>query len=132
MQALETRIQAASSEYQKLQDELTHIVGVRQNLDAQLTETTEVKKEFEKLKPENTVYKLIGPGLMPQDQDEAKQNVAKRLEFINSEIGRNERKIKELQDKAEAKKNEIVEIQNAAAALQQQGGEGAAPPKIAA
>lgn len=120
MQALEARLQSASREYQTLQDDLSNIVAIRQNLDAQLTETTAVKKEFEKLKPENTVYKLIGPGLMPQEQDDAKMNVEKRLEFINTEITRNEKKITELQAKADAKKNEIVEIQNAGRALQQQ------------
>lgn len=46
----------------------------------------ELHQEFEKLKPENTVYKLIGPGLMPQEQDDAKLNVSKRLEFINAEM----------------------------------------------
>ena len=34
----------------------------------------------------NTVYKLIGPVLVKQDQAEAKANVAKRLEFITSEM----------------------------------------------
>lgn len=45
-----------------------------------------ITKEFEKLKPENTVYKLVGPGLVQQDQEEAKANVSKRLEFINAEM----------------------------------------------
>ena len=34
----------------------------------------------------NTVYKLIGPVLVKQDQAEAKANVEKRLEFITSEM----------------------------------------------
>ena len=38
------------------------------------------------LKPHNTVYKLIGPGLMPQDPEEAKSTVEKRLEFIKKEM----------------------------------------------
>ena len=85
----------------------------------------ESHQEFEKLKPENTVYKLIGPGLIPQEQDDAKLNVSKRLEFINAEMyvqfyhwdwtslmrpglrTRNEKKIKDLQEKSEAKKSEV-------------------------
>ena len=45
-----------------------------------------MSQEFETLKPENTVYKLIGPVLVQQDQGEAKANVDKRLEFIRSEL----------------------------------------------
>jgi hypothetical protein len=43
-------------------------------------------QEFTLLKPHNTVYKLVGPSLVPQDQAEAKVNVEKRLEFIRSEM----------------------------------------------
>lgn len=43
-------------------------------------------QEFANLKPENTIYKLIGPALVVQDQDEAKTNVNTRLEFIRGEM----------------------------------------------
>lgn len=43
-------------------------------------------QEFSLLKDHNTVYKLIGPALVPQDQAEAKSNVEKRLEFIRGEM----------------------------------------------
>ena len=43
-------------------------------------------KEFQTLTSANTVYKLIGPVLVEQDQGEAKANVDKRLEFIRSEL----------------------------------------------
>lgn len=43
-------------------------------------------QEFASLAPENQVYKLIGPILMKQDQDEAKHNVEKRLEWIEGEM----------------------------------------------
>ena len=43
-------------------------------------------QEFDLLQPHNTVYKLIGPGLVKQEQAEAKSNVNKRLEFINKEM----------------------------------------------
>lgn len=45
-----------------------------------------MKQEFTLLKDHNTVYKLIGPALVPQDATEAKSNVEKRLEFIRSEM----------------------------------------------
>jgi prefoldin beta subunit len=43
-------------------------------------------QEFSQLSPQNTVYKLIGPALIKQDQAEAKDNVRKRLDFIAAEM----------------------------------------------
>lgn len=66
-------------EYQKA-------VTKRQQLDAQLNENTSVKNELDLLKDDGEVFKLIGPVLIKQDLDEAKQNVAKRMEYIVSEL----------------------------------------------
>ena len=41
---------------------------------------------FERLTPENVVYKLIGPVLVMQDQVEAKSDVETRLGFICNEM----------------------------------------------
>ena len=43
-------------------------------------------QELGELSPNNEVFKLIGPVLVKQDQDEARANVDKRLEFIRSEL----------------------------------------------
>ena len=43
-------------------------------------------QEFASLTPNNTVYKMIGPVLVPQEQAEAKGNVDKRLDFIKSDM----------------------------------------------
>ncbi|KAF9474099.1 Prefoldin beta-like protein [Pholiota conissans] len=110
---LQDRLQEASIEFQKLQAELSKVVDARQRLDAQFSENELVKKEFEQLTPENNVYKLIGPVLVKQDQAEAKSNVKTRLDFIRSEIRRVEGQIKEIQDKQEKKKTELVQIQSA-------------------
>ncbi|TFK80796.1 Prefoldin beta-like protein [Polyporus arcularius HHB13444] len=115
--ALQERLQTASAEFQKIQTDLSLAVDARQKLDAQLSENELVKKEFASLTDVNTVYKLVGPVLVKQDQAEAKQNVNTRLDFIRSEIKRVENQLKELGEKAEKKKLELVEIQ---AALQQQ------------
>lgn len=48
--------------------------------------TRDSLQEFASLSPENTIYKQVGPVLLKQDQDEAKANVDKRLEFISSEM----------------------------------------------
>ncbi|KAH9851164.1 prefoldin subunit 6 [Lenzites betulinus] len=120
MAALQARLQAASTEYQSIQAELSAVVDARQKLDAQLSENELVQKEFASLSADNTVYKLLGPVLVQQDQAEAKQNVDTRLAFIRSEINRVEGQLKDLGDKSDKKKHELVEIQ---AAIQQ----GAAP-----
>ncbi|KAG9044260.1 hypothetical protein FS837_008556 [Tulasnella sp. UAMH 9824] len=120
MASLEERLEKATEEYQKLQKDLTAAVENRQRLDAQLTENEQVQKEFSQLKPANTVYKLIGPVLIKQEQSEAKQNVEKRLEFIKGEIKRTETRLKDLGEKAEKAKNEIVQLQTVRQAQQQQ------------
>ncbi|KAG2044971.1 Prefoldin [Suillus americanus] len=109
--SLEIRFQSASTEYQKIQTELASLVENRTRLDAQLSENEMVKKEFAQLTPSNTVYKLVGPVLVPQDQNEAKTNVETRLEFIKSEIKRVDAQINEGEDRSEKKKTELVEIQ---------------------
>jgi prefoldin beta subunit len=66
--------------------DLAEVIEARQRLDSQLSENELVIKEFALLKSHNTVYKLVGPSLVPQDQAEAKGNVEKRLEFIRAEM----------------------------------------------
>ncbi|KAG2159732.1 prefoldin subunit 6 [Suillus bovinus] len=109
--SLEFRFQSASTEYQKIQTELASLVESRTRLDAQLSENEMVKKEFLQLTPSNVVYKLVGPVLVPQDQNEAKTNVETRLEFIKSEIKRVDAQINDGEERSEKKKNELVDIQ---------------------
>jgi len=123
--SLQVRAQAATTEYQKLQTDLQNAVEARQRLDSQLQENEMVKKEFTQLTPNNTVYKLIGPVLVQQDQAEAKSNVDTRLDFIRGEIKRLESQLQDIGARSEKKKNELVEIQ---AELQQQSQpQGSAP-----
>ncbi|KZS91762.1 Prefoldin [Sistotremastrum niveocremeum HHB9708] len=105
------RLQGLSREYQKLQGDLETAVDARQRLDAQLTENEQVKKEFAQLKEHNTVYKLIGPVLVKQEQSSAKANVDNRLEFIRREMKRIEASIVDLEQKSDAKRTELVQLQ---------------------
>jgi len=43
-------------------------------------------QEMQRLDADSNVYKLIGPVLVKQDQEEAKQNVQKRIDYINTEL----------------------------------------------
>lgn len=51
-----------------------------------LSDAEDSAQEFTRLTPENTVYKLIGPVLIQQDQSEARSNVDKRLDFIRGDM----------------------------------------------
>ncbi|KAF8502601.1 prefoldin subunit 6 [Russula emetica] len=126
--SLPARLQAASSEYQKLQVDLSNAVEARQRLDAQLSENELVKKEFTTLTPNNLVFKLVGPVLVKQDQAEAKSNVDKRLEFIRGEIKRIEAQLQEIEEKSEKQKMELVELQAELQQHQKQDGSGGSVP----
>ncbi|RXK35689.1 prefoldin beta subunit [Tremella mesenterica] len=84
--AVQAKLQQSSLTFQKAEQELTEIIEARQRLDSQLSENELVLQEFKLLKPHNTVYKLVGPSLVPQDQEEARTNVEKRLEYIRNEM----------------------------------------------
>jgi len=98
-------------EYQDTQTDLQTAVDSRQTLDAQLTENEQVKKEFDSLKEHNTVFKLIGPVLIKQEQSEAKANVNTRIEFIKGELKRADARIKDLEAKAVKQRTELVQQQ---------------------
>ena len=66
--------------------DLQTIIEARQRLDSQLQENQAVQKEFASLEDDATIYKLIGPILVKQDNVEAKSNVDKRLEYIQNEM----------------------------------------------
>ncbi|KAJ3011344.1 hypothetical protein HKX48_006874 [Thoreauomyces humboldtii] len=99
--------------FQNLQKEFSKVIQSRAQLESQLKENEMVAKEFELLKPDATVYKLIGPALVKQDTSEATVNVKKRIEFISSEIKRLEGQIKDLDAKQDAKKEECMRLQQA-------------------
>ncbi|BEJ11213.1 hypothetical protein CspHIS471_0106350 [Cutaneotrichosporon sp. HIS471] len=118
MAAVQAKLQVTSRDFQKLEAEMTSVIEARQRLDAQQSENEQVLKELASLKAHNTVYKLIGPGLVQQDPIEAKANVEKRLEFIKNEIKRVEGQIKDQEAVAGKKKEEIMALQREFQALQ--------------
>ncbi|ORY06349.1 Prefoldin beta-like protein [Basidiobolus meristosporus CBS 931.73] len=109
--SVEARLEAESLAFQNLQKEFAKVVESRQRLDSQLQENEIVAKEFSVLKDDANIYKLIGPVLVKQEKVEANTNVQKRIEFIKAEIKRLEEQIKDLSEKQEKKKTEIVKLQ---------------------
>ncbi|ORY27669.1 Prefoldin [Naematelia encephala] len=116
--AVQAELQSSSVAFQQMESDMASIIEARQRLDSQLSENELVLKEFSQLKPHNTIFKLVGPSLVPQDQAEAQQNVEKRLDFIKSEIKRVESQLKDSEEKTMKKKNEIIQLQQEFQALQ--------------
>ncbi|KAG0223948.1 hypothetical protein BGW42_005437 [Actinomortierella wolfii] len=109
--ALQKKLETESIAYQNIQKEFAKAVESRQKLDSQLQENKLVQEEFAQLKDDANIYKLIGPVLVKQDKSEARTNVDKRIDFIQAEIQRVEKQIKELQEKSEKKKMDLVQTQ---------------------
>nr|OQO31960.1 hypothetical protein B0A51_00301 [Rachicladosporium sp. CCFEE 5018] len=116
--AQQKQLQALSDEYQGFQTEMSSLVTARQKLESQQQENKSVQKEFSTLADDANIYKLVGPVLLKQDTAEAKSTVDGRLEYIGGEIKRIEGSIKEIQEKSEGKRTEIMQIQGA---MQQSG-----------
>jgi len=90
---------------------LQKLVTGRQQLDAQYNENKVVKDELDVIESDANVYKLTGPILVKQDVSEAKLNVGKRLDYIQGELKRHEKSIKDLQTDQEKKKELLTKLQ---------------------
>lgn len=103
------------AKYQQLQNELEEFIVARQKLEAQLQENKIVNEEFDQLEEDTPVYKLTGNVLLPVEQSEARTNVDKRLEFIETEITRCEKNIRDKQEELEKMRSELIKLNNTAA-----------------
>ncbi|XP_041968009.1 prefoldin subunit 6 [Aricia agestis] len=99
---IQKKMQKELEAYNGIQKEYQKAVAQKQQLDSQLNENKAVKEELTLLKKDSEVFKLIGPVLVKQDLEEARQNVAKRMEYINKEIKRADGHISALENKQEA------------------------------
>mmetsp|Transcript_13581 Transcript_13581/g.27799 ORF Transcript_13581/g.27799 Transcript_13581/m.27799 type:complete len:131 (-) Transcript_13581:1785-2177(-) len=82
------RMEGLVQRVHEIQQELNRAVESRSNLGAQLTENEMVGKELKLLGDDARVFKLVGPVLIRQEVEEARGNVAKRVDFIKSELAR--------------------------------------------
>lgn len=122
MLKIQEQLQKEIEAFQKLQKDLQKLVQGRQQLEAQHTENKIVKDELDLVEEGGNVYKLTGPVLIKQDLSEARMNVQKRIDYIQGEVKRHEKSIKELQEKQEKKRETITELQQQyQTAIQKQG-----------
>ena len=112
-------VDAEIAKFRQLQADLQQLRQDLSTVMGQETENEMVHMELELLKNNDDstkVYKQLGPVLLRQDLDEAKQTVTKRLEFIRSEKTRLEKKVQDTEDKGNALAQKIQQMQ---AGLQQ-------------
>lgn len=112
-------LQALTEEYQKLEQELQQTIQSRQKLESQQQENKQVQKEFAGLGDDANIYKLVGPVLLKQDKTEAALAVDGRLEFIDKEIKRVEKQIKDTQEKSDKLRTEIIQAQGQQSQVEQ-------------
>jgi len=93
-----------------LQKDMKKLVESRQKLLEQQSESALVKKEADLLEKNAKVYKLIGPALIRQEVSEVKANVAKRLDFIDSEAKKVEYLLKDNEQKQIASRTKMNKI----------------------
>ncbi|TMW67744.1 hypothetical protein Poli38472_007416 [Pythium oligandrum] len=109
--SLKEQVDAEMARYRTLQEEVQVLATQRQQYAQQASENTMVQQELDLLGDDAKVFKLIGPVLLKQDASEAKTNVKKRLEFINNELEKANKKI-------EQKEKDAVEIRKNIAQMQ--------------
>ncbi|KOB73064.1 Prefoldin beta subunit [Operophtera brumata] len=109
---VQKKLQKELEIYSNMQKEYRKAVAQKQQLDGQLNENKAVKDELMLLKKDSEVYKLIGPVLVKQELEEAKQNVTKRMEYISKEVKRTDDHIYALENKQEAQQENLNKLKN--------------------
>lgn len=90
---LASAVDAEVAKFKALQQEVNKFRSDLQFVLGQRTENEMVQQELDLIGNEGVVYKRIGPVLLQQEPDDARQTVQKRLEFIQAEIDKIESKI---------------------------------------
>ncbi|XP_075229587.1 prefoldin 6 [Lycorma delicatula] len=108
---LQKKLQTELENFKSVQKEYHKAISQRQQLDGQLNENIAVKEELDLMKADAEVFKLIGPVLIKQELEEAKQNVAKRIDYINGELKRVEDLISSLDSKQDTHREKLAKLQ---------------------
>ncbi|EDS45727.1 prefoldin subunit 6 [Culex quinquefasciatus] len=108
---LQRRLESELKNYKDAQKEFNKLVQQQQLLDGQYNENKNVLEELQLLKPTNTVYKLYGPVLVKQELEESKQNVTKRIEYINKELKKCTDNIQQLEQKQDKYRANLQKLQ---------------------
>ncbi|XP_059607560.1 probable prefoldin subunit 6 [Phlebotomus argentipes] len=108
---IQKKLQTELEHFKAAQKDFNKLVQQRQLLDGQLNENKNVMEELNLLKPENKVYKLYGPVLVRQELEECRQNVGKRIEYINKELKRCQDSLTTLEKKQDKHRENLQKLQ---------------------
>ncbi len=111
MEIMQTKLQEEVEKLQTLQKQQQKTLTARQTLDSQLSENKLVKEELDLIEGDSGVFKMVGPALVRQSLEEAKQNVDKRIGYISGEIKRHDELIKEQEKKQEEHRESLGDLQ---------------------
>ena len=82
------KIEAEVKIMRDMEKEIAQLQAKHQTLTSQLNENNMVKAEMDILDDSAKIYKMVGPVLVLQEFSAAKDNVAKRLEYIEKDVKR--------------------------------------------
>ena len=119
LKQLQQQLEKEAQSYRELQQELGAYQSSHQQYQQQKSENDMVLSELNSLDDSASVFKQVGPALLKQDPVEAKSNVSKRLEYINSEITRLNSHISSIESKQSCKQSDITKLQNRIQSLAQ-------------
>ena len=86
--AIQKSMEAEVTEVKRIENEYRKVVTNKGTMAEKLSENEMVLAEFNMLKEDAGVYKLVGPILAKQELSESKSNVTKRIDFIKKEVAR--------------------------------------------
>lgn len=111
--ALASAVDAEIAKFREMQEQLHALRGDLQVVMGQQTENEMVQTELNLLDTTggSNVYKRVGPVLVRQDLDDAKDTVAKRLEFIQKEQDGIKSKLAAMEKQLNEKGMKIHEMQ---------------------
>ncbi|KER26723.1 hypothetical protein T265_06085 [Opisthorchis viverrini] len=111
MDAIYKRLNSEVEKVQNIQRELQKCLQAHRQLSAQLSENQNVAEDFTHLNQTNTIYKIVGPVLLKQDLEEAKETVKKRIAYITSELKRLDERIKDMEKQQDGCREQITKLQ---------------------
>ena len=105
-------MQEETEAIKRIENEYKQVIQNKEIMASKKNENDMVLQEFNMLKADAKVFKLVGPILAKQDLNECKLNVTKRIEFIDKEIARLGALETEFQGKVTDKTAAIKKMQN--------------------
>mmetsp|Transcript_15395 Transcript_15395/g.29001 ORF Transcript_15395/g.29001 Transcript_15395/m.29001 type:complete len:137 (-) Transcript_15395:2458-2868(-) len=99
--------------FRSIQEEIQKLRNDQQLLMQQQSENEMVRQELNLLDDSAQVYKMIGPVLMKNETEDAKQTVDQRLELITGELKKVEKNIKAKEEEAQEIAKRVQEMQGA-------------------